>query len=174
MADTSKPLKITLAWTDAPGAVGANPALVNNLNLTVVNGANTYRGNVFSAGWSATGGAADAKNNLENVYIQNPSGSASITIDAVNIAGDAVLGNADPTDQSFALICQNCVLLADFTLDVTPASQAVCAPANAVYTVTVGSILGYTDPVTLAPAATRPAPRPASAPTRSPRPASAR
>jgi subtilisin-like proprotein convertase family protein len=35
VADTSKPLKITLAWTDAPGAVGANPALVNNLDLTV-------------------------------------------------------------------------------------------------------------------------------------------
>ena len=42
VADTSKPLKITLAWSDAPGAVGANPSLVNNLNLTVSNGANTY------------------------------------------------------------------------------------------------------------------------------------
>jgi subtilisin family serine protease len=149
VADTSKPLKITLAWTDAPGAVGANPALVNNLDLTVTNGANTYKGNVFSAGWSATGGAADVKNNLENVYIQNPAGSATITVDAVNIAGDAVLGNADPTDQSFALICQNCVLFPDFTLDVAPASQDICAPANAVYNIAVGSILGYNDAVTL-------------------------
>ena len=31
----------------------------------------------------------------------------------------------------------------DYTLDVTPASQAVCAPANATYTVNVGSVLGY-------------------------------
>ena len=149
VADTSKPLKITLAWTDAPGAVGANPSLVNNLNLTVSNGANTYLGNVFSGGWSATGGTADVRNNLENVYIQNPSGSASITIDAVNIAGDAVLGNADLTDQNFALICQNCVLASDFTLDVTPGSQDICRPSDAVYTVAVGSNLGYTDPVTL-------------------------
>ncbi len=37
----------------------------------------------------------------------------------------------------------------DYTLDVTPASLAICAPADAVYTVNVGSILGYTDPVTL-------------------------
>ena len=37
----------------------------------------------------------------------------------------------------------------DYTLDVTPASVSICAPANAVYTVNVGSILGYTDPVTL-------------------------
>jgi hypothetical protein len=62
----------------------------------VVNGANSYRGNVFSGGWSATGGAADTRNNLENVYIQNPSGSASITIDAVNIAGDACWATATP------------------------------------------------------------------------------
>ena len=37
----------------------------------------------------------------------------------------------------------------DYTLDVTPASHSICAPADAVYTVNVGSILGYTDPVTL-------------------------
>ncbi len=149
VADTSKPLKVTLAWTDAPGAVGANPALVNNLNLTVVNGANTYLGNVFTAGWSATGGVADTRNNLENVYVQNPAGSATIKVDAVNIAGDAVLGNADPTDQNFALICQNCVLSPDYTLAATPASIDICAPANAVYNVDVGSILGYNTPVAL-------------------------
>ena len=149
VADPSKPVKITLAWSDAPGAVGANPALVNNLNLTVVNGANTYLGNVFSGGWSSTGGAADAINNLENVYIQNPAGGLVITVDAANIAGDAILYNADPTDQSFALICQNCALYADFSLVATPAAQSVCAPSNALYTVNVDSILGFNDPVTL-------------------------
>ncbi|HNS04170.1 MAG TPA: S8 family serine peptidase, partial [Anaerolineae bacterium] len=149
VADTNKPLKVTLAWSDAAGAVGANPALVNNLNLTVLNGANTYLGNVFSGGWSTTGGAADVRNNLENVYIQNPAGGATITVDAVNIAGDAVPGNADPTDQNFALICQNCVLAPDYTLSATPASADVCAPSNAVYTVNVGSIMGYNTPVTL-------------------------
>jgi subtilisin-like proprotein convertase family protein len=149
IADPSQPLKVTLAWADAPGAVGANPALVNNLNLTVNVGGTDYLGNVFSGGWSTTGGTADNINNLENVFVQNPSGSVAITVDAVNIAGDAVLYNADPTDQSFALVCYNCALFPDFSLGVTPSSLDVCAPSNAVYTVNVGSILGYTDPVTL-------------------------
>jgi subtilisin family serine protease len=147
--DPSKPLKITLAWSDAPGAVGANPALVNNLNLTVQNNSNTYRGNVFSGGWSTTGGAYDTREVLENVYIQNPGGSATITIDAANIAGDGVPYNGDTTDQDFVLICYNCALFADFTLSVTPPTQNVCAPSDAVYNVAVGEILGYTDPVTL-------------------------
>ena len=33
--DTGKPVKISLVWSDAAGAVAANPALVNNLNLRV-------------------------------------------------------------------------------------------------------------------------------------------
>ena len=31
--DPGEPLRVTLAWSDAPGAAGANPALVNNLDL---------------------------------------------------------------------------------------------------------------------------------------------
>lgn len=34
--ETGKPLKISLAWTDAAAATGANPALVNNLDLEVI------------------------------------------------------------------------------------------------------------------------------------------
>lgn len=37
----------------------------------------------------------------------------------------------------------------DYTLDVTPGSVAICTPANAVYNVAIGSVLGYSDPVTL-------------------------
>lgn len=42
-------LKVTLAWSDAPAAVGANPALVNDLDLVVVlpNGVE-LKGNVFA------------------------------------------------------------------------------------------------------------------------------
>ena len=147
--DPTKPLKVTVAWTDAAGAVGANPALVNNLDLTVTNGANTYKGNVFTSGWSATGGTADIRNNLENVYVQSPAGSATITINATNIAGDAVLGNADPTDQGFSLVCYNCALNPDYTLVATPASVDICTPSTAQYTVAIGQILGYNTPVTL-------------------------
>ncbi len=37
----------------------------------------------------------------------------------------------------------------DYYLGATPASQEICAPANAVYTINVGSVASYTDPVTL-------------------------
>ena len=37
----------------------------------------------------------------------------------------------------------------DYTLDVTPPAQSICAPADATYNVAVGSVLGYVDPVTL-------------------------
>ena len=147
--DPSKPLKVSVAWSDAPGAVGANPALVNNLDLVVDNGGNTYLGNVFSSGWSTPGGSPDTINNLENVFVQNPGGSATITIQATNIAGDGVPISGDATDQDFALVCYNCALQSDFSLAATPSSQDVCAPADAVYDVEVGSILGYADPVTL-------------------------
>ncbi|HEV8241192.1 MAG TPA: S8 family serine peptidase [Thermoanaerobaculia bacterium] len=104
-----QPVKVTLAWTDAAGAVGANPALVNNLDLTVVDGAHTYKGNRFAGGWSATGGSYDALNNLENVFIQTPSsGSIQVTITATALNGDGVPYNGDPTDQDFALVCTNC------------------------------------------------------------------
>jgi len=150
VADPSKPLKITLAWSDAPGAPGANPALVNNLDLNVVVNGTSYRGNVFAGGWSTTAGSADALNNLENVYVQAPgNASINITVNATNIAGDGVPGNADTTDQDFALVCYNCSQFPDYTLQATPPTQAVCAPTAAAYTVNVGSIMGYTDPVTL-------------------------
>ena len=148
--DSSKPLKVTLAWSDAPGAPGANPALVNNLDLSVVANGNTYLGNAFSGGWSTTGGSADALNNLENVYVQNPgSGGVTVTVNATNIAGDGVPGNADTTDQDFAVICYNCAEFPDYGVLSTPATQGICAPADANYTINVDSILGYSDPVTL-------------------------
>ena len=37
----------------------------------------------------------------------------------------------------------------DFTLTATPATQNVCAPANATVNVAIGSVLGFADPVTL-------------------------
>lgn len=154
VADPTKPLKISLVWSDAPGAVGANPALVNNLDLTVQVGSTAYRGNRFSAGWSMTGGAADVLNNIENVYVQNPAGGIQVTVQASNVAGDGVPYNGDATDQDFALVCTNCAQFPDFTLLAEPASQAVCAPAQAGYSITVGSILNFSESVTLSTAIT--------------------
>ncbi len=109
--DPSKPFKVTLAWTDAPGAVGANPAIVNNLDLQVVMNGQTYLGNRFTAGWSTTGGTPDTINVLENVYIQTPvAGPVTVTVLGTTIAGDGVPNTGDTSDQDFALICNNCSL----------------------------------------------------------------
>ncbi len=147
--DPSKPVKVTLAWTDAAGAAGANPALVNDLDLTVTVGGTAYKGNVFSGGWSVTGGSADTLNNLENVYVQNPSGDVNITVIASNLPGDGIPYNADATDQDFALVCYNCALGPDFTLTAAPTAQAVCAPQSAAFNLSVGQIAGFNETVTL-------------------------
>jgi hypothetical protein len=144
-----QPLKVTLAWTDRPGAVGANPALVNNLDLTVETNGNTYLGNVFATGWSTTGGTADVKNNLENVFVQAPGSSVVITIDATAIVGDGIPYNGDTTDQDFALVCTNCELQPDFYLQTDPDSAEICAGNNAEYTINVFAIAGFGNAVTL-------------------------
>lgn len=108
VADPTKPFKVTLSWLDVPAAPSANPTIVNNLDLEVVDGATTYRGNVFANGFSATGGTADAINTIESVFIQNPSSSlVTVRVRATNIAGNGVPGNASATDQDFSVFAWN-------------------------------------------------------------------
>jgi hypothetical protein len=128
--DPQKPLKITLAWTDAPGAVGANPALVNNLDLIATNNTVSYLGNVFQGGASATGGSADTLANLENIYISNPgSGTYNVRVIASAINGDALSGNGTPGSprQDYALVCTNCLVPAALTLTTANANNSVAA-----------------------------------------------
>ena len=149
VADPSKPLRIVMTYTDAAGAIGVSPQ-VNNLNLAIQVNSVTYLGNRFSGQWSITGGSADNANNYEAVFLPaGTTGALQITVTAANVAGDGVPNNGDPTDQDFALVCYNCAQETDFTLQVTPPSQDICTPSDAVYTVNVGSILGFNDPVTL-------------------------
>jgi hypothetical protein len=108
--DPSKPLRITLAWTDAPGSPAANPA-VNNLDLQVDLGGKTYLGNHFGGAFSIDGGSADSLNNLEAVYAPlGSSGEFTVRVVAANIAGDGIPGNNDATDQDFALVVYNAVV----------------------------------------------------------------
>ena len=44
ITNSSKPVRITLCWTDAPGALAANP-VVNDLDLQVTINGQTYFGN---------------------------------------------------------------------------------------------------------------------------------
>jgi hypothetical protein len=108
VADPTKPVRVTLVWTDPPGV--SDPALVNNLDLTVTIGANTYLGNVFSNGVSVTGGTANNRDNVENVFLPAgiPAGTPfTIQITATALNGNGILGNADPTDQHFSLVAYN-------------------------------------------------------------------
>lgn len=107
VVDPSKPLRITLAWTDAPGSAAAAP-LVNNLDLQVDAGGKTYLGNHFSGSVSIEGGIADNLNNLEAVYLPlGTSGEFTVRVFAANIAGDGIPGNSSATDQDFALVVYN-------------------------------------------------------------------
>ncbi len=148
----SQPMRILLAWTDAPGPGlgGTTPAWNNDLDLVVQAGASTYRGNVFGAsGWSTTGGIADAKNNAEGVFFSVPPGQATIRVVATNINSDGVPNVGDEIDQDFALVCLNCAYAPGFDLDPHPVTAEVCAPATARYTIDVEQHSGYASPVTL-------------------------
>lgn len=103
-------LKVTLAWSDAPAAVGAKKVLVNDLDLTVrrAGGGPVWRGNFFRKGTSVSGGKADRLNNLENVFLRKVKpGIYRVTVDTANLPGDGVPENKDKTDQDFALVMRS-------------------------------------------------------------------
>ena len=123
IGDASKPFRVTLAWTDAPGSTTGN-AYNNNLDLTVTVGGNTYKGNIFSGANSTTGGTADAKNNLECVFLAAGSTTNfTVTVTAANINSDGVPGNASALDQDFALVIYNVSTNVTPLINGQPASQ---------------------------------------------------
>lgn len=150
VADPSRPLRIALAYTDEPGAISATNPQINDLDLEVQVGADTYLGNVFSGAWSQLGGTPDPNNNYEAVFLPaGTSGSLHITVRATQVAGDGIPNQGDITDQDFAIVCYNCAQYPDFTLNVTPRITRACADSDPVFDITIGQILGYTDEVTL-------------------------
>ncbi|MBA2337113.1 MAG: S8 family serine peptidase [Acidimicrobiia bacterium] len=81
------PLRVTVVWTDSPSTESASTNLVNDLDVTVTSPTGTvYQGNVFSGGWSTTGGNADRINNVENVYVESPAaGQWTVTVSGFNV-----------------------------------------------------------------------------------------
>lgn len=107
VSDPSRPFRVTLAWTDAPGNTTGN-AYNNDLDLTVTVGGQTYKGNVFSGQFSVPGGSADRRNNFESVFLPpGLSGSFVVTVTAANINSDGVPNEAPALDQDFALVIYN-------------------------------------------------------------------
>ena len=87
-------LKVTLAYPDLPG----NPAVqtqhrINDLTLRVISPSETvYYGNegLLEGVWSTPGGAADTKNTVECVFVQNPeAGEWTIEVRADELVQDA-------------------------------------------------------------------------------------
>jgi hypothetical protein len=113
LSDRSRPLSVTLAWTDAPGML-AGPALVNDLDLEIKVGNDTfYFGNNFIGSTSINSGQPDRLNNVEEIQLpasvipEGYQGNFTITVRAHNIAGNGVPGNGSDLDQDFALVVYN-------------------------------------------------------------------
>jgi hypothetical protein len=113
IADRTRPVRVTLAYTDAPGSL-AGAATANDLDLEIKIGDVTlYRGNNFDGEVSVAGGAADRLNNVESIYLpaaaipEGHGGNITVIVRAANIVADAVPGNGNSLDQDFALVIYN-------------------------------------------------------------------
>lgn len=125
-------LKITLVWTDVPGALSASYTPVNNLDLLVTApGSVVYHGNVFSGGESAAGGSADSVNNTEQVHRAAPATGGW----RIDVLGTAV----NKEQQGFALVvtgdvswyCSNPECTPDLTPPTPDPMTFASAPAAA-------------------------------------------
>jgi hypothetical protein len=120
-------LRVTLVWSDAEGTLGAAQALVNDLDLTVTDGANTWRGNVLaSSGDSAGGGETDRVNSVEQVKLSAPAaGTYTLTVTAWSVPGN---GRSDTDRQGYALVAS----MASCASKVTAAPTGLSAASDPV------------------------------------------
>lgn len=103
--DTTLPLRCAMVWWDTAAAIGANPTLVNNLDLQLTNAQGTYyRGNQMAGGVSTPNPAGTDSRNVEEVVRVNVTRSgiwtirvtgASVTYPRANFA-IAVTGGLGP------------------------------------------------------------------------------
>lgn len=85
VTDDSKPLAITLAWTDYPASMTAKRTLVNDLNLKVTtpDGKRLNGNDFFEAPYNDQ---VDNLNNVEQIWIAEPrEGIYTITVEGYNI-----------------------------------------------------------------------------------------
>ena len=114
----SWPVKVTLCWTDPPGALGtgtaAATAIVNKLALRVTLNGQLYRGNQFQNGWSYGSGSSDREgwDNLQNVFLAPgiATGTVQISVTALDITTNCLTGKIDTPQQDFALVITNGVV----------------------------------------------------------------
>lgn len=133
MVSAGAEFRATLTWYDPPAAPGlAGIALVNDLDLEVIVGADTYRGNVISgSGTSAnsiTGGSADAINTVEQVRFTAPvAGIYNVRVRGTQVPGD---GQPFSDRQGYALAVSAATCAT--TVTTAPASLSVAMQGNGI------------------------------------------
>ncbi|MGB3975719.1 MAG: S8 family serine peptidase, partial [bacterium] len=112
LTNPSIPLKISLVWTDRNGN-----NLVNDLDLVLTGGSNTYYGNNFTTnGWSSTGTTRDRTNPTECIYINGgvlSAGTYTVQVQGYNVPQGETGGR-----QPYALVISGGV--SDSTPTFTP------------------------------------------------------
>ena len=120
VSTNGQPLKITLVWTEPPGAVSSSSPVVNDLNLIVTSPNGTvFRGNDFTTGQStANGTITDIINNVEMVLVTTPqAGEYTIQIEGANVSvgnpgqGYAIVATADTEEPPITTGDQNTLVV---------------------------------------------------------------
>jgi len=92
VTDPSRPLKVALCWTDAPGNPASAVQLVNDLDLLVLHDGATYRGNYLLNYASVDGGTRDSLNVEELVRLPAPTAG----LYTVRVEGHRVVQGPQP------------------------------------------------------------------------------
>ncbi len=153
ITDNSEPLRVSLVWSDFPGDPLAATALVNDLDLTLTApGGAEYKGNMFSAGESITGGTYDVLNNVECAYLNSPiPGVYTIRIDTSNIVMGPqcfALVATGNFDDGYGFVAMDRIVYDDSdTINFRVEDMNV--PGSTVDIVLTGSISGDSETITL-------------------------
>ena len=115
-------LKVTMVYADRAGVTNSTLHRINDVTLKVTapDGTTEYYGNsgLVSGIWSLSGGIADTKNTVENVYVQNPAaGDWTIEVEAVEVNMDVHVETPAVDDQDYALVVYGVTALSGGTLD---------------------------------------------------------
>jgi len=118
VSDPTKPVKVSLAWTDPPGSINSgnsldNPAIVNRLNLKLEAGGQTFHGNNFRSGWSEPGELPDLRkkgiDNTQNIFLRprTITDAFTVSVEALDITTNCFDFQFFDPQQDFALVIHN-------------------------------------------------------------------
>jgi hypothetical protein len=126
-------LKVTMVYADRAAVPSAMIHRVNDVTLRVVAPDGTeYWGNngLLDSPWSAAGGAPDALNTVENVFVENPdAGDWLIEVHAVEINMD-VHSETPEDDQDYALVVYGVTDFEDCSSSVSVPTSVAANPSG--------------------------------------------